>query len=209
VSKLENLKGDIRTLDSYEPDNLDIIPLLFQTGYISIKDKVKDEIFILSYPNYEVKKSFLRYLLKYIGDKEKDTIFIETLRNALKDGNTESFMELLKSFLSSIPYDIGDRIKEREQHYQTIIYVLLSLLGVDVNGEVRTNKGRIDLSIEFDNAIYIIEIKMRGTVDDAIKQIDEKGYIDMYKKSRKIINKLAIIFDVRERNITEWKLIKV
>jgi hypothetical protein len=50
---------------------------------------------------------------------------------------------------------------------------------------------------------------MRGTVDDAIKQIDEKGYIDMYKKSRKIINKLAIIFDVRERNIAEWKLIKV
>ena len=86
--------------------------------------------------------------------------------------------------------------------------MLLALLGIDVNGEVRTNKGRIDLSIEFDNSIYIVEIKIRGTVDDAIKQIDEKGYIDMYKKKHKNIYKLAIIFDVKERNIAEWKLIK-
>jgi Holliday junction resolvase-like predicted endonuclease len=209
ISILEKLESGVKIFESYEPDRLTLTALLFQTGYISLKDKIMEKIYILSYPNYEVKKSFLMYLIDYF---KKDEIadnrqkYIYNLLDSLKKENIDYFIILLKSFFSSIPYDISDRIKNKEQYYQTVIYIILALLGVDVGGEVRTSKGRIDLLIETEKIIWIIEIKIKNKVHKAIRQIEEKEYTIPYIKKQKHIKKIGIVFDVNEKNIKEWNV---
>jgi hypothetical protein len=100
-------------------------------------------------------------------------------------------------------------VRDREQYYQSLMYLVLALLGVEVRGEVRTNRGRIDLVVDTGNVVWVIEVKIRGSSGDALRQIDERGYVDRYVGRGKDIKKIGIVFDVGERNVKEWDVEEV
>jgi hypothetical protein len=209
ITRLEDLESEVSIFESYEPDSLDVVALLFQTGYITLKERVSEEVYRLTYPNYEVKKSFLRHILRYMSDNREDMSYIRMMNRSLKEGNVDRFMELMKSLFAGIPYDITDRVSDREQHYQSLMYLVLALLGVDVRGEVRTNRGRIDLVVEVGDVVWVIEAKIRGSSSEALRQIEDRGYVERYVGRGKRVKKIGIVFDVGERNVKEWEVEEV
>jgi Holliday junction resolvase-like predicted endonuclease len=100
-------------------------------------------------------------------------------------------------------------VRDREQYYQSLMYLVLALLGVEVRGEVRTNRGRIDLVVDAGNVVWVIEVKIRGSSVDALRQVDERGYIERYVGRGKKVKKIGIVFDVGERNVKEWDVEEV
>jgi hypothetical protein len=209
ITRLEDLESEVSIFESYEPDSLDVIALLFQTGYITLKERVSEEVYRLTYPNYEVKKSFLRHILRYMSDNREDMSYIRMMYSSLKEGEVDKFMELMKTLFAGIPYDITDRVRDREQHYQSLMYLVLALLGVDARGEVRTNRGRIDLVVEIGDVVWVIEVKIKGSSVDALRQIEDRGYIEKYIGRGKNVKKIGIVFDVGERNVKEWDVEEV
>ena len=209
VPEIEYMRIDSDAFNSYEPDDLRIEALLFQTGYITIKDKESSDIYILSYPNYEVKRSFLRAVLDTLEsiNRGRSGTYIYDMKQDLKADppEFEAFIEKFKAFFAKIPYDIHDRIKEKEQYYQSIIYAVLAMLGLEVRGEVRVAKGRIDLMFELNQRAFIIECKLNASADDAIEQIKKQGYANAYRGKTQKTYLIGISLDTQERNISDYK----
>jgi len=206
--EFENLPVKSYTFDSYDIENLDIVALLFQTGYLTVKKiTVEDlvETYHLSYPNQEVRDSFLSHLFVEYTRKDIDfgTRLLERLRNAVKAGDIDGFIQEIKSLLASIPYRIF--MGKREAYYHSLIYLILKLSGASVRCEDPTNLGRIDAVVETGNKIYIMEFKM-GSEQEALAQIKEMKYYEKYLNSGKEIVLLGIGFDAGKRNIGNYLL---
>ncbi len=180
-----------------------ISSLLFQTGYLTIKE-IKDQLYTLSYPNREVKTAFLHYLLEGFSNKpEYETNLITAqLREALVENNIEKFIQSLRALLSSIPYNI--QIPQREAYYHSLIYIALKMSMMDVQAEIQTALGRSDIVVSIGSFVYIIEFKM-STAQIALDQIEEKQYYAPYLGKDKKIILLGIGFDETKRNIGDWK----
>ncbi|MGD9202381.1 MAG: ATP-binding protein [Chitinispirillia bacterium] len=190
---------------SYDIDTLSIEPLLFQTGYITVKGK-HGRLYQLSYPNQEVKNSFIDYLYEKLipitdsVTKNKFTLLVDYLEQCKYD----DFIDIINQILSSIPYT--HIANQDESYYHTVFYLILSASGVEVLTEVLTSRGRIDIAVFFDKTIYIIELKCNQSADTAIKQIKERGYAEKYKKSGTTIKMIGINFDSKKREISDWKV---
>ncbi len=206
IESLENTITRVMRIDSYEPENLNILALLFQTGYLTIKDVLGQSV-ELDYPNYEVRSAFVEGIsAEYLGQVAADSFgegIIKT-REYLEAGKIEEFVEVLRAIYASIPYDITDKIKDKEQYYQTSAYLIFRMLGLEVDAEVRTNRGRIDIVVELKDKVYIIEMKIGDNAQDALRQIKEKGYADRYRGEGKEIILLGIGFDIESRNISDY-----
>jgi len=209
VEKLENYESDGSIFESYDVDRMNVISLLFQTGYLTIK-KVEEisltrRMYYFSYPNMEVKESFLEHLFSEFSRTVTDQVggFVLRLSNKLDSDDLEEFFNILESLFASIPYDIF--VKEREGYYNTIIYLLLTLIGINIKSEVHTNRGRIDAVIETENNIYIMEYKL-GTAEQALAQIKEMKYYEKFLISDKNIKLIGIGFDVEQKNIGDYKI---
>lgn len=208
IKDFENLAVENYTFDSYDIENMDIAALLFQTGYLTVKKiTIEDlvETYHLSYPNKEVRDSFLTYLL---GEFSQNNIsssirILNQINKALSIGNIDGFIREIKSLFSSIPYHIF--IKEREAYYHSIIYLTLKLAGANIGCEDSTNTGRIDAVLETKNRIYIMEFKL-GSEQEALEQIKKKKYYEKYLGSGKEIVLLGIGFDIEQRNVGNFLL---
>jgi hypothetical protein len=182
----------------YEIENLAVLPLLFQTGYLTIKEYNKDFMtYILGYPNFEVENSFQYSLLSSYSGIHVDGYLIDLIR-ALRNDDFETFFDTLRIFFADIPYDI--QIK-KEKYYQTVFYLIFSLVGLKIEAEVKTNKGRIDAVI-IDKDVYIFEFKFNGDKDNALRQIKEKKYSEKYQGKGKKIYLFGVEFT--DRNVGEW-----
>ncbi|MCU0288948.1 MAG: ATP-binding protein, partial [Acidobacteria bacterium] len=213
VNKLKNTPTVIDQYEKYEVDEgffdkfnleaLDISVLLFQTGYLTIKER-KDGIFILSYPNREVRTSFLHYLLEGFSGKTTNerNIVTREIKEALIHNKIDDFIDVIKILLSSIPYNI--QIETREAYYHSLIYVALQLSVIDVMAEIQTALGRSDIVVSLERYTYIIEFKM-GSAQEALDQIEKKQYYAPYLGKNKTIILLGIGLSEKERNIGEWK----
>ena len=179
------------------------IAMLYQSGYVTIK-ACRNGIYTLGFPNEEVRVSFLKGLAPYYTKKTatETNSFIMKLVLALNDGNIDVAMMLLRSFYSSIPYDAE---KQDENHYKTIFY-LIFVLATDyvVRTEERSAAGRCDALIETDDTIYLFEFKLDGTAEEALKQIDDKGYAIQYEAGDKKIVKIGVNFENDRRTIERW-----
>jgi hypothetical protein len=212
IEKLENYEADKTLFESYDVDKMNVVSLLFQTGYITIKriDEISltSRMYYLSYPNTEVKESFLKHLLSEfsgtITGRIGSTILL--LNEKLNTGDLEGFFEMVKSLFASIPYNIF--VKEREGYYHTIVYLLLTLIGINVHTEVQTNRGRVDAVVETGDGIYIMEFKM-GSAEDALMQIKEREYHQKYRVSSKAVKLIGIGFNADQRNIGDYKIEEV
>ncbi|MDQ1354784.1 MAG: hypothetical protein QG657_5093 [Acidobacteriota bacterium] len=173
--EFENLPVKSHVFNSYDLDNLNIAALLFQTGYLTVKQVTReDEVktYVLSYPNHEVRDSFLSHLFGEYTQKDMDfgARLLDRIRNAVKAGDIEGFIGEIKSLFASIPYQIF--MGKKEAYYHSLIYLILKLSGASVRCEDTTNNGRIDAVLETGTRIYNMEFKM-GSAKEALAQIKE------------------------------------
>ena len=193
-------------LGNYEPSNPRDVTLLYQTGYLTIcrfRDIGGVRLYSLDFPNREVRESFLHDLAPvYSGLREDQAGSAQiAAMTALYDHDVPKFVKALKTFFSNIPYSLTDR--QNEQMWQTIVYVILRLIGVSAQGEVQTNEGRIDLIAKTPNDIYIVEFKLDRPAAEAMEQIRGKDYAGKYALSGRRINLIGISFSAEKRTIVE------
>ena len=198
IKKMKDLEVRAENFSTYEIEDLSLVPLLFQTGYLTIKWYDNEFMtYRLGYPNFEVESSFQYVLLRSYSYTETDGYLVDLIR-ALRNNDFEEFFDTLRIFFANIPYDI--QIK-KEKYYQTIFHLIFSLIGLKVEAEVTTNKGRIDAVI-VDKDIYIFEFKFDGDKDNALNQIKGKKYFEKYQGRRKKIYLFGV--DFSNRNVGEW-----
>ncbi|MFA7083797.1 MAG: AAA family ATPase [Arcobacteraceae bacterium] len=209
---LTNLRVDEKLLSSFDINNLDFEVILYQTGYLTI-DKVETSIFgspeyLLKIPNKEVKRSLSDIIIVDFY-KDKNVIPNKTaIYKSLLEKDMDKFKSSLYSMFAAIPYNnyTKNDLANFEGFYASIIFIYLQSLGFHIIGEDVTNKGRIDLTIIMDNAIYIIEFKVDNK-QNALKQIKEKRYYEKYLNHNKDIYLVGIDFDTNDKNISnfEWE----
>jgi hypothetical protein len=208
ITEFENLPVTSYTFDSYDIEGMEAETLLFQTGYLTVKNitiENEEKTYELSYPNYEVKNSFLTNLFREYTPKKtsSNTRLLKRMGKAVEAGDMDRFIQEIKSLFASIPYHIF--IGDREAYYHSIIYLVLSLNGAVVTPEDPTNTGRIDAAVETENRIYIMEFKM-GSEHEALEQIKKKKYYEKYLGAGKEIVLMGIGFDPEKRNIGHYLL---
>jgi hypothetical protein len=205
ISEFENIEADNMVFESYDIDNIELTSLLFQTGYLTVKKRtvIEDETtYHLSYPNKEVREAFLKHLLKDFTKKRlvSSLKILKKLKSSLHRSDLDTFFSTIKSLFSSIPYNM---VVDREGYYHSIIYILLRLTGITIQGEPETNIGRIDAVAETEKHIYIMEFKI-GTAEEALNQVKEKKYYEPFLTSDKSIILVGIGIDTGKRNITSY-----
>ncbi len=204
--ELGEMKALETSFSSYEPDNIDPLPLLFQTGYLTIKTmewKGRRREYVLDYPNFEIEESFNLWLAQHFCHMSSAE-FSSSLHNlvaSLEEGRVEEMLEHLKTFFAGVPNTISVR---REKYYQTIFYTIFQLIGAMIQVEVSTSTGRIDATVETDDDIFIFEFKLRGTAQDAMSQIRERGYAAPYRDDPRPVTLVGVSFDSDVRNIDDW-----
>jgi hypothetical protein len=206
IREFENLPVKSYIFDCYDIENMNIAALLFQTGYLTIKQisiEDREETYHLSYPNKEVRDSFLTYLFGEYSQKDEifGSRFLKRINEVAKAGDMDGFIGEIKSLFASIPYNIF--IGDREAYYHSLIYLILRLSGAEVMCEDPTNIGRIDAVLETEKKIYIMEFKV-GSEQEALAQIKEMKYYEKYLGSGKEIVLLGIGFDPEKRNIGNY-----
>ena len=185
----------------------DPIPILYQSGYLTIKgfDRMFG-IYSLGFPNMEVKKAFLKMLLScYAPVPEKEgNVLISKLYKALVAGKPEDMMKILEALFARANYQIQGNA---EKDFQYAMYIIFDLLGEYVQTEKQTSNGRIDLLIQTKEYIYVIELKVDSTADEALKQIEEKGYARPFAADPRRLYKIGVCFSTATRRIEDWKII--
>jgi hypothetical protein len=197
IEEFDGYQAGEAMFESYDIENVDSAILLFQTGYLTVK-KIRNRKYVLGYPNFEVKESFLIHLLgnySKISTSKIGPIYLDMV-DYLKDEDINNFKKSLVSIFAGIPSFLH---LDHEYYYHSLSYMILALLGAEIRLEENTDKGRIDGVIEFDNIIYIIEFKM-GKASDAMTQIEDRQYYEKYLfKNKKII--LLAIGGFKDKNV--------
>lgn len=185
----------------------DPIPILYQSGYLTIKgfDRMFG-IYSLGFPNMEVKKAFLKMLLScYAPVPEKEgNVLISKLYKALVAGKPEDMMKILEALFARANYQIQGNA---EKDFQYAMYIIFDLLGEYVQTEKQTSNGRIDILLQTKDYIYVIELKVDSTADEALKQIEEKGYARPFAADPRRLYKIGVCFSTATRRIEDWKII--
>lgn len=184
----------------------DPLPLLYQSGYITIKDYQPDRgLFTLGFPNHEVRTGFADCLYRHVTQSKPSDASRAALLDAYYDfrdsDDLPTFMETIKTFFASVPYQLDNA---NEHHYHALLYTLLTAFGADVSAEESSAKGRADIILRMPKTIYVIEIKYDGTAQQALDQIEDKGYTKKYRLDSRNIVKVGVNFSSKDRNIESW-----
>ena len=207
-----NVELDEDGLQTYRAAAQDTLPILFQAGYLTIKNYISDlRLYRLGFPNNEVRYGFLHNLLPAYSDVPfgQTGVWVGRFVQDIRNDNVDSFMERMQSIISGIPYDDfpKEKLKLREQNYQTAVYLIFALMGQFVQTEVHCSTGRADCVVQTADSIYIFEFKLSGTgsATDALEQIKENAYAAQYKTDSKKIVLIGTNFSEETRTIQDWK----
>jgi hypothetical protein len=205
---VENLEVSRSIFTTFEIDRLNPEALLFQTGYLTIKD-VDGRLYTLGYPNQEVKTAFTESLLfSWVEDVEEGiSSHVLRLSRYLQEQDLEAFFEAMTVIFASIPYDI--ETKRDEAYFHTIFYLMIAASGGKAQSSVLTSRGRIDLVVTFPDKTYIIEFKCNQSAEAGIKQIKDQGYVEKYRQSGKRVILMGIDFSTEKRNLAAWQVEQV
>ncbi len=182
------------------------LPMLYQSGYLTIKGYDEEmNLYLLDIPNNEVKGGFIPLLMNdYFAINTPMKTPIAEMVRCLKNGDTEHFKKLLTKFLSSIPYNLHPK-KDTERFFQYTFYLILRLISTFVvYSEKCQSQGRVDCIIETDKFIYVFEFKLDGTAEEALQQIEEKGYAREYETDTRKLFKIGCTFSSKTGTIGEW-----
>ena len=211
VVKLEGIQMTGVEFGTYEIDTLEIVPVLYQTGYLTIKDSVQspgeEPMYTLAYPNWEVQNAFTIYLLKEFSTIERSISrgHLRAIVKALHNKDIDKVFDILAVFFANVPYNLQ---LKREQYYQTIFYVIFKMLGTEIDVEVLTNDGRIDAVAEISDHIFLFEFKLDKDADLALKQIKDHEYYRKYKNHGKPIICIGANFSMETRTVDDWKILE-
>ena len=185
----------------------DAVPLLYQSGYITIKDYNKMlDLYTLDIPNKEVRLGLMESLLPYyVNNKTPEaTTMVAYLFYDIQNGDMDAALHRLQEFLSTIPYCDNTRF---EGHYQQVFYIIFSLLGYYVDVEVRTPRGRVDIVLRTKTTLYVMELKLDKSAGEAMEQIDLKNYPERFALCGLPVVKVAVSFDSERCTIGDWEII--
>ena len=191
------------------------LPMIYQSGYLTIKGyRPMTDTFLLDFPNNEVREGFLTLVASsYLKSKdERISSWIADAAELLAVGEVEPFCQSLTAFLASIPYDSHDALKDikaTEKYFQYTFYLILRLIGVyclSIRTEDRQSYGRVDCTLEMKDYVYIFEFKMDGSADEALAQIEAKGYAQPFANDLRQIIRIGMNFSSETRTIAEWKI---
>ncbi len=200
-----------REFVDYKADVERPLPMIYQSGYLTIKDYDLDfGTFLLDFPNNEVKNGFVSLVASnYLNPKESLDGWIRDTVLAMRKGKLDRLRELFTSFLSSIPYTMRrkDDERERERYFHYTFYLIFRLISVyTVYTEKAQSQGRVDCIVETPDYIYVFEFKLDGTADEALAQIEEKGYARPYSADSRQLYKIGVSFSSATGTVEEWKV---
>ena len=215
IMSLDNLEVPSSAFDQPTENMEDALPLLYQSGYLTIKDYDPEiEAYTLSIPNQEVRIGYVQGLLPaYIGLKGNDVQmgFAAKFWKTLKKGDVDLAMREMQAYLAGIPYVEGFKKKLEEAataegFYEYTLYLIFSMLNVYVRTQVKCAGGRVDMVIWMPNTIYVFELKVSGTAQDALQQIDNNSYAIPYQTDGRAVVKVGVKFDAEKRIPVEWMI---
>ena len=204
LERMAHEETDIQVLNSIDSESTNPIPVIYQSGYLTIKGY--DErfgIYYLGFPNREVEEGFMRFLLPYYTTVTKVESPFEILKftREVESGDYDSFFRRLQSFFADTPYEM---IRDLELHYQNVLFIVFKLVGFYVKVEYHTSEGRVDLVLQTDRFIYVMEFKLNGTAEEALRQINEKQYARPFETDGRKLFKVGVNFSKKSRNIEKW-----
>ncbi len=190
------------------------IPLLYQSGYLTIQNYDKDDdVYLLGFPNYEVRQGMVSGLSNYLMDTDdlEQNALVLAMSRALKRGDLSEALTQLRSYVASLPYDIITKKewmakKKREAFYKLLIYIIFSLLNSKIDTEVKSILGRADVVIKTKTDIFVLELKVDDSVENALAQIDSKGYAIPFEADGRKVTKCGVCITSEQRNITQWRI---
>ncbi|MCQ2096196.1 MAG: ATP-binding protein, partial [Bacteroidaceae bacterium] len=193
------------------------IPLLYQSGYLTIDTYDRDmDLYVLHFPNYEVRQGMVSGMTNYLMDTDdlERNAAIVAMARALKRGDLSTALNQLRFYIAGLPYDIITRKewmakKKREAFYQMLLYIVFSLLNSKVDTEVKSILGRADVVIRTKTHIFVLELKVDDSVDNALAQIDSKGYAIPYEADGRTVTKCGVSISSEQRNITHWRTVDI
>ena len=202
-SKLGKMELPAARFDAPTETMTSIVPLLYQAGYLTIKD-CDSGLYTLDLPNSEIKVGLMESLLPYYVDRvDEGATMAVRMRNAINKGDMDGALRLLQDFFETIPYTAN---ASSEGHYQQVLVIIFRMLGFPSDVELHTKAGRIDIELKAGNTIYVMEIKTHADAVAAMRQIDAKAYAAKYSLSSAAVVKVAISFDPAARNIKDWAI---
>ncbi len=204
LTRLDQLELKESAFSAYDVEQLQLPALLFQTGYLTIQNYDSQfEFYRLGYPNLEVREAFTQNLLNSFFTPEHffDQTPLHHMLRALQNADMDAFFQNLTTLFATIPYDIQIPL---ERYYQSIFYLTFTLIGVHIQAEIRTNRGRIDIVLETDSTTFLFEFKFDGTAQEAMDQIHQQGYAEKYQATQKSLLLIGANFDGKTRNVGEY-----
>ena len=211
ITKIDGSEAWAADFDAPTENMQSVLPLFYQSGYLTIKgyDPIIKR-YTLGYPNEEVKVGLMRILIPYYV--HTNTVeagnAVANMYLALRKDDMDGSLKAMQEFFTTIPYQ-ENTLKDApttEGHFTAMLYVMFSFLNRYVYSQVRNAKGRLDILIKTDTTIYVMELKLDGDLDKALRQIDEKDYAIPYKSDGRKVVKVAINFSTELRTIKEWKI---
>ena len=205
---LDDIEVSQTSFSVYEPDKPALMSLLYQTGYLTIKDahdEGEDRVYRLGCPNYEVRKAFCESLSVEFShlDAFEHSSLLNQMLAALRSDDVNDMLDALSCFFANIPANITVK---REKYYQTLFYAVFVLIGARTFAECWTNRGRVDAVVETPCGIYVFEFKLDGTAEAALAQIKEKGYHEKYLRRGKKVTLVGAAFDAGMRNLSDRRV---
>ena len=209
LTDLENTTMSSNVFNQPFDNMASAIPILYQSGYLTIKDYDFDlDLYTVGIPNGEVYSGLYTTLMPLYLDKSplRNDSFINVMRKSMLDDDIDAALTAVQSYLSALPYDLGVKT---ELDFEAILKVLFDCVGIKTDVEVRNARGRCDVVMRNRATIYVLELKIDGaaTVDDALAQIDEKNYLIPYWSDPRRKVKVGVVVDPEARTIKEWKAV--
>lgn len=203
LERMANEETDADVLNSIYGDESPI-PVIYQSGYLTIKDYDRRfSIYRLGFPNREVEEGFIKFLLPFYTrmNKVEAPFEIQKFVNEIETGQPDAFFQRLGSFFADTPYELA---RDLEVHYQNVLFIVFKLVGFYVQVEYHTSEGRVDLVLQTDKFIYVMEFKLDGTAEEALRQINEKHYARPFEADTRKLFKIGVNFSKETRNIEKW-----
>ena len=206
--QIENIETTINFLNQYNLDNLEITSLLFQTGYLTIKEKSEDGHLVLSYPNQEVKEAMYTFLMDDMGHTVGGGgVTVRHLKRAFMNNDLEQVQAILVSLFSGLAFDVytHQTQKQVEGFYHGLIHILFKCLGLYMQSEVHSTKGRADSLVETPSHVYFLEFKINSDADTAFQQIVDKKYAAPCTADSRIKIGIGINFNSSTKELEGWR----
>jgi Predicted AAA-ATPase/PD-(D/E)XK nuclease superfamily len=207
IFQVENIETNTNFLDEYSLDNVELTSLMFQTGYLTIKEKKRQGELVLSYPNQEVREAMYSFLISKMGKPVGGGgITVQHLNRAFIVNDLQRVRIILTTLFDNLTYDVyaHQTVPQVEGFYHGLIHILFKYLGIYVQSEVHTTKGRADSIVQTSTHIYFFEFKINSDATTALQQIKNNKYAAPFAADSRVKIAIGINFDLQSRTLNDW-----